>query len=199
MSAVRNLLVALGVAALSLALVAALVPTATTALLSGAVERLGSEYLLVGTVGTAALALVLAVLVAWLVSGVDEAEPPDPERVPTGPRLGAEFDRQVSDGWGVRTRLFVRRRRVEERLRETAVRTVMRTDDCSRTDARRRVASGGWTDDPEAAAFLGDEDGPSVSPRVRLAAILRGESWSRRGARRAGAEIVRRADAEERE
>lgn len=200
MRTVRNLLASLGFAVLCLALVVAFVPAAGTAVpVSGAVEWFGSEYLLVGAVGAAALALVLTVLVAWLVSGVDRTEPPEPERVPTGQRFGAEFDRLVADDRRLRTRPFLPRNRVRERLREAAVRTVMRASGCSRSAARRRVDGGTWTGDREAAAFLGGEDGPSVSRRARIAAVLRAEAWSRRGARRAAAEIVRYADAEERE
>lgn len=199
MRAVRRLLAALGFAVLCLALVTVLVPASVTAVpIAAAVEWFGNEYLVVGAIGLVAFALVVAVLASWLVRGVDRAEPPEPERVPTGPRLGAEFDRLVADGPGVRTRLFLDRRRVRERLRETAVRTLTRTSDCSRAEARRRVDTGAWTGDREAAAFLGGEEGPSVPRRGRAAAVLRGESWSRRGARRAGIEIVRRADAEER-
>lgn len=195
MRAVRRLLTGLGLAVLCLALVTALVPTGVP--IAGAIEWFGSEYLLVGSVGAAALALVLLVLAAWLVRGVDRAEPPDPERIPTGPRPGAEFDRLVADGAGLRTRLFLQRQQVKECLRETAVRTLTRTSGCSRAEALRRVDDGAWTGDREAAAFLAGEDGPSVPRRGRAAAILRGEAWARRGARRAGTEIVRRADAEE--
>lgn len=199
MRAIRRLLASLGFAVLCLALVTALVPAVTIdGPIDAAVQWFGNEYLMVGAVGVAAFALVVAVLASWLVWGVDRAEPPERERIPTGPRLGAEFDRLVADGTGLRTRLFLRRRKIRERLRETAVRTLMRTSDCSRTEARRRVDAGGWTGDREAAAFLGGDDGPSVPRRGRVAGVLRGEAWSRRGARRAAAAIVRAADGEER-
>jgi len=60
--------------------------------------------------------------------------------------------------------------RVRGRLRATAVETVHRAarEPADRADAERAVRRGEWTDDPVAAAFLADEDGPDQPPSARL-------------------------------
>ncbi|WP_394350903.1 hypothetical protein, partial [Halobacterium sp. CBA1126] len=58
------------------------------------------------------------------------------------------------------------RTRVRERVRETAVRAVDRKQGVD--DASEAVASGEWTSDPVAAAFLGDERAPRYPLRERL-------------------------------
>ncbi|WP_435197449.1 DUF7269 family protein [Natronomonas sp. EA1] len=48
----------------------------------------------------------------------------------------------------------------QDRLRSAAVRLYAVANGCSATEARRAVDEGRWTDDPRAAAFLGDDVDP---------------------------------------
>jgi hypothetical protein len=129
------------------------------------------------------------------VGGQDQATPPDPEDVRTAPVPGAEFDAVVDDGVGLRERLFGDgREQVRRRLRETATQTVMRRENCGRERARESVATGTWTDDRDAAAFLGGDEGPTPPLSSRMRAALRGRSWFQHGARRAAEAVVGAGD-----
>lgn len=192
----RYVLAAVGSAAMAVGLLLAVNPAVGSGVsVSGLVDRLGNDYLLVVPLGALAVLAVLAVLAARARSGVDQATPPDPERVPTAPHPGSEVDRLADDGLGLRARLFSDdEERVRERLRTAAVRAVMRSDGCSREEAQQRVDSGEWTDDRTAAEFLAGD--ASLSWRERVAAALRGESAFQRGLHRAAAAIaVRPGDA----
>jgi hypothetical protein len=189
----RYALAAVGGAVTALALVLAIDPSAAAVVRAdGLVELLGNDYLLVAPLGALAVLTVLAVLVARAREGVDQASPPDPERVPTAPHPGNEVDQLADDGLGLRARLFSNDDdRIRERLRRTAIRTVMRSDDCSREAARNRVDSGDWTDDSAAVDFLAGRDG--LSWRSRIAAAVRGESAFQHGLRRAATAIAVRS------
>ena len=186
----RYALAAAGSALMAYGLLLALNPATGPGIgVSGLVEFLGNDYLLVVPLGALAVLSVLAVVAARARSGVDQATPPDPEQVPTAPHPGSELDRLADDGLGLRARLFSDDdERVRERLRTAAIRTVMRSDGCSREEARERVDSGEWTDDSAAAEFLAG--GESLSLGERVAAALRGESAFQRGLHRAAAAIT---------
>jgi len=189
----RRLLVALSGLAVFGAAVLVLVDPATAALVpvDGAVAALGFDYLLLAIVGVVALVVTLVVLALRAVGGLDQAEPPAPEEIATVPTFGADVDAVVEDGTGLRARLFGdERERVRERFRETAVATVMRVSNCSRAEARRQVATGAWTDDAEAAAFLASSgEGPGTW-RTRFGAAFSGETPFQRGARHAAEAVV---------
>jgi len=193
----RSVLTALGVGVVGVALAVLLVPGASDLVpVDVAVTALGNDYVLVATLGLAALAGVVSVVGARGVGGLDQATPPDPERVYAAPRMGAAFDEFVS-----RTgpRAWLGRDAdddLRERLRRAAVAVVMREQNCARAEAERRVASGDWTRDPTAAAFLRERDGslPVVS---RLRVAIRGRSWTRREARLTALEIARIAGVED--
>jgi hypothetical protein len=186
----RYVLAAVGSAVMAVGLLLTVDPAMGSGVsVSGLVDRLGNDYLLVVPLGALAVLSVLAVLAARARSGVDQATPPDPEQVPTAPHPGSELDRLADDGLGLRARLFSDDdERVRERLRTAAVRTVMRSDGCSREEARERVDGGDWTDDRAAAEFLAG--GESLSVGQRVAAALRGESAFQRGLHCAAAAIV---------
>ena len=186
----RYALAAVGSAVMAVGLLLTVDPAIGSGVsVSGLVDRLGNDYLLVVPLGALAVLSVLAVLAARARSGVDQATPPDPEQVPTAPHPGSELDRLADDGLGLRARLFSDDgERVRERLRTAAVRTVMRSDGCSREVARGRVDSGDWTDDRAAAEFLAG--GETLSVGERVAAALRGESAFQRGLHRAAAAIA---------
>lgn len=191
MTAPRHRLATLGGIAFCLGLLAVAVPGITRILpVSGAVERLGNDYLLVALLSVGAIVPGLWITARWAVRGFDQATPPEPERAATGPRPGEGIDR-IIDGSMLRTWLFVAEyERVRERLRDTAVRTLVRTSDCASETARERVRRGTWTEDREAAAFLGGDSAPTVSWRTKVAATLGGEWWFKRASRRVAAEIV---------
>ncbi|MFB6087694.1 MAG: hypothetical protein ABEJ85_04165 [Haloarculaceae archaeon] len=92
-----------------------------------------------------------------------------PERV-TGDeavRSGAELDEDVAAAiGGGREELGA----VRERLRTLAVATLADDAGLDRATAREAVATGDWTDDRTAGAFLADEQGPahSLGSRIRL-------------------------------
>ncbi|SFL53411.1 hypothetical protein SAMN04487950_4110 [Halogranum rubrum] len=192
----RTPVVVLGVAVFALALGVLLTPGLGGAIpVADAVDAAGSDYKLFVVFGAVALLLVLVVVGLRAVGGQAQATPPDPEHVRTAPAPGAEFDSVVGGGVGLREQLFGdERERVRGRLRETATQTVMRRENCGRETARERVENGTWTDDRDAAAFVGGERGPSPPVSSRVTAALRGRSWFQHGARRAAEEIVGTSD-----
>lgn len=194
MSAARAVALGLGAASTAATLLLAADPDAVPA--EAVVAAVGGEYPFVAAVGAVALALVL-VAVAWRgVSGLDQATPPTPEEVQSAPLFGADFDDAVDEPFGLRARLRSDRpAALRERVRGAAV-AVEAAAGCSRAEAERRVATGEWTADAEAAAFLSDERGPAPPPAARVGAALRGDAWFQRGARRAAEAVAERADSE---
>jgi hypothetical protein len=176
---------AAGVAALLAPSLAALVPV------DAALAVAGNDYLVVVPLAAAGVAVCLGLVAVVATRGVTEATPPAPEGVPTADPPGADLDRALAGRRSVATRLHPRwRARVHDRLREAAVRTVARTDGCSRAEARARVAEGAWTDDPVAAGFLREPP----SPWTEIPGLARGESRFQRGARRTVAALRRRRE-----
>lgn len=112
------------------------------------------------------------------------AETADPEIVAPVDAPGAAFDRTVAGATGYRRSTVETRRRVEERLHETAAAVVERRLDCSREEAVDRIEAGTWTDDPFAAAFLGGDDVATPPLADRLRHAVRSESAFQRDARR---------------
>jgi hypothetical protein len=159
------------------------------------VDVVGNDYFLVAGVAVLSLAVVAVVVGLRGVDGIDQTTPPEPETVQHAVHPGAEFDRTVEQTSFVP---FVgdteRRGAVRGRLRDAAVRSVMRTDDVSRERAVERVESGAWTDDDVAATFLSESDRTSLTGR--LLGVLTAGSGYRRGARRASDEICRREGVE---
>jgi len=96
---------------------------------------------------------------------VEFGEPEVRHRVPVpGESIDAQFDRAPSPG---RLDLSARRR-IRERVTETAVETLVFRRSTSPEAARRLLEDGAWTDDPVAAAFLGD-----VTPPLRTRVLDR--------------------------
>lgn len=206
-------LMVLGGLAFALGVLTIVAPAVADAIpIEAVVALLGNDYILVAALAGAAVLVVLTVLVARGVTGINQTTPPDPEEVHSVPRFGEAFDEVISRG-GLRALLTTERhRQVRTRLREAAIATVMRETNCTRAEARERVERGTWTDDPEAAAFLaeakegnlesgsgpGPGPGPATGPgsatgvAARVRAAIGGETPFQRGARRTAAEIVRR-------
>lgn len=192
MRIVGSLLALMGTAAvgLGMALTVGGGPSAD-AITTTAVERLGNDYLLVATVGAAAFVLTLLVIAFRGVAGIDQLAPPDPEGIPSAPRMGADFDQFVNRRATPRVALgSAEDDRVRKRLRAAAVQAVMDRQGCPRETARQLVETGEWTVDPEAAAYLGGRQAPRPPWNARLLAVLRGRRWSQRGARRTAQTIV---------
>lgn len=128
-------------------------------------------------------------------SGIDGAEPPDPELGIETPAPGDEFDKHIA-------RLSTRRGwiggdfdRVENRLRTAAIGAVAAREGIPRHEARDRIADGTWTDDPVAAAFLGGPavPEPPLNERLRMMVSSTGR-FERYAARTADAITALRED-----
>jgi len=156
------------------------------------VDVLGNDYLFVAVIGVVGSLIGLLMLASGRSGKLTQTTTPSPERPPSVPTVGDDFDRTVH---GLRFKLPLvgrpTRRAVRGRLRAAAVDVTVRDAGCSRDEAERRVADGTWTDDDAAAAFLATDGGPAVGGR--LAALVDGETLCQRRARRAVDEIVARS------
>lgn len=177
----RGVLLAAGVAAVALAaalwFAPGIVPLPVRVLLATVASVVPADLAIWGLAGGAALyALVRAVSGRSAPAAAPEFLDRDPE-VPARetPPVGAGFDRTVS-ATAPREDLDAADDPVRERLRATAIAALARRTDLPETAAREAVATGGWTDDRVAAAFIGGSDAPSapVGERVR--------GWIRPGA-----------------
>lgn len=164
---VRGVLLLTGIAVFTVGMLAVFVPGVAEVLpMEAMIATLGSDYVVVAAVGLVAVAFAVLVLLVVAIGGVDEADLPVVESVESAPHPGQAVDRSVDGESGGRipdSRL--------DRLTETAVRTLVRSEHCSRSTAERRVAEGTWTDDEVAADFLGGDDGlfrTAVSDEERI-------------------------------
>lgn len=181
------------------------------------VELFGNDYLLLAMFAAGAIAAVLAVLVARGLRGISQASPPQPENLHNAPILGKFLDEALEGGGSIVGR--TRHDEVRTRLREAAVTTVMRVENCTRAEAIQRVDQGTWTDDTEAARFLAGAGTASEPPEqgpppgrpnggargpppgrasesrsgiaARIRAVVGGETAFERQARRTARAIVR--------
>ncbi|WP_232833816.1 hypothetical protein [Saliphagus sp. LR7] len=109
-------------------------------------------------VGFFTAAFVIASLLApftFLSGGSAGKTTRPPERVPLTDTPGDDLmvlDRRL---WLPIPRS--RRRQVRSRLQHTAIRTLVRTADCSAADAKAQIEVGSWTDDRVAAGFVRSE------------------------------------------
>ncbi|MFW5934629.1 MAG: DUF7269 family protein [Halolamina sp.] len=62
------------------------------------------------------------------------------------------------------------RKQLRDRIASVAVAAVADAEDCSEAEAREKLETGEWTDDPVAAWFLGEEVGLPPAERARLLA-----------------------------
>ena len=194
MRAIRTGLGVLGAASLAVAGGTVLVPGLAAGL--DVTATFGNDYLFVVPIALATVSVVVGVVASRTARGVDQARPPDPEGVPTADSPSAEFDRLVEGGWPRAIGAHRNAERLRGRLREAAIRTVMRTDRCSREAATRHVDEGTWTDDAVAAAFVardravgGDRAAGGDATRVTVGALRRREVPIQWRARRAALAI----------
>lgn len=147
-----------------------------------------NDYLLV--MGLGGLAVVLGALV--VVDSRDSVrirQTPTVERPMPAPTPGESFDGDV-DRWRTLVPIVGRpaSRRVQERLREAAVRVVALENDWSESKAATVVREGSWTDDPVAREFLAADGAPNDIEST-LQALGNGETPLRYRARRTLAAI----------
>ena len=142
----------------------------------------------VGGGGLAAVVLVGSALLAGGVGGlaaldrssttVADGSLPDPSDRGR-PVPGDEIDRQLT---ALSTRDEDAQETLRARIEAVAVTVLAERLDCSRAEARERLAAGEWTDDAAARAFF---EKRAPSRRDRLWTLLRGEPTFSRRARAA--------------
>jgi len=182
-----GLIFLVGLAVAFLDPVAALVPT------EALVAAAGHDYFLAAAVGALALAAGTIVFTARAMDGFDRARPPRAEEVPLGTPPGADIDTVLAGELSAIEHVVGETRdRVRHRLRRTAVETLVRTGDVSRSEAERTVDRGSWTEDRRAARFLMETDREPLSARAVDA--LPGGSRFQRDVRHACEAIFRLAD-----
>lgn len=187
----RTLLGGAGLVAVAVGALVVVAPSSAELLpVDGIVEALGEPWLFVAAFGVAGLVVLVAVMLARAVGGLDESTPPDPEDVYRVPSAGHRFDQFVDGDADLRDHLFGdHHEQVRRRIRDTVLATLMRTGGLSREEARAAVENGTWTDDSVAAAFLSERQRPTF--RERLAAAVKGDSSVQQGARRAAEAVDR--------
>jgi hypothetical protein len=186
--------VAFGVVGLALFLVAwALGDLAALAPVDQAVSLAGNDFFLMVALAVGGVVVALVAVLSGREGALDETEFRDPEFPLDLPRAGRGFDDVVDP----RTACLpvvgdADRDAVRSRLRRAAVETLARKTDASRDGAEAMVATGDWTDDPHAAAFLADDARPPASCLLR--AWTAGRAWFQVGARRTAREVVTYSD-----
>lgn len=121
---------------------------------------------------------------------------PDRDAPDRAPVLGASVTESLAratDADATRARRTDGRDRVRAALRDAAVDAVAVSEGVDRDAARETVLTGEWTDDPRAAAVVGDERAPSPPLATWLWDLVRGEDAFRRRVRHA-VDAVREVD-----
>ncbi|GAA0244703.1 hypothetical protein ACFFQF_04140 [Haladaptatus pallidirubidus] len=114
-----------------------------------------------------------------------QAETGDPETNVTLPTPGTEFDeRLLKVHSGARKERFRARKKIRATLESSLVEAIVQREGCSRDEARAQVETGEWTDDDEAAAFLGGPSAPRRSWREWFRQSLGGQTTFQHRARR---------------
>lgn len=168
----RRLRIAHGIGALAVLFAIAFAPDLVGALLT--IEIADTVRDLAGPF--AALSLGFVVLL-WLLNPVSStvqplvSEPPEEIHGRQTPRAGASFDEAVATALHGDDGAAGAQTTVNERLRTTAVGLYAVTSGCSQGEAIAAVERGTWTDDPRAAAYLGED--PTVPLRLRVWDFLR--------------------------
>ena len=187
----RQLLVIGGVLSLTGALIVLFSPTAE-AFLSWPWD---DETLLVAF-------LTAAILIAGLLSPLTLLNNPNqrnqaetiPESLPSSPSPGHDLESVLDSRWPASLPV-ARRKRIHTQLRQAAIRTIVRTAECSAQTAREKIKEGTWTDDPVAISFVRSD--PDVNtPYLQL---LSKRAWFPRRARRTAQAILLRSEQSDRD
>lgn len=144
-----------------------------------AVPGLNATYVFVTFVGVLAGIQGLRYALRRRKVTVHETETGDSERRYRVPVPGDDADRELAlpGEWRGRRGSST----VRERVRETAVRTLVLRNNCTEAEAEARIEAGTWTDDPVAARYLGAD--ASVPLRTRLRLAVRGDAATVRAGR----------------
>ncbi|WP_101295629.1 DUF7269 family protein [Halegenticoccus soli] len=142
----------------------------------GSLAAFDLSYAFVTLVGLLALVQGLRRAAERWSTAVFGADAGEPERRYRVPAPGDEFDARLAEARARSVRGTRTRGEVRARLREAAVDALVLHGNYDPESAEERVETGAWTDDPFAAAFLGDE-----APRPPVSAKLR--ELFRRGSR----------------
>ncbi|MFD1646471.1 DUF7269 family protein [Haloarchaeobius litoreus] len=182
----RSLLLAVGLSLVG----AGLLGTVAPGLVVG--DAVALLVLVAGSVAAVALALVYARQDTRAMVG--RATVPDR----SGPRVPGQAADELLAGVTAagRVRGDDAREDVYERLTAVAVDTLVARYDCTPGEARRRLETGSWTNDPVAAALFVEGVDPEWTTRDRLRTLWTGEPPLRRRARHALAELAALAGGE---
>lgn len=166
MTALRSFFASIGIALAGVGLLFVLAPEAASTL---PLPRVGVVVL-----GLFALLQGLRSLQTRRRAGIDGAEPPDVESRLETDRPGDEFDQRMALLARTRGQSWSggERERLRRRLRAAAVEAVGHRWRLSTEEARGRIETGEWTDDPAAAWFLGGTEVPRPPWRVRIQAFV---------------------------
>lgn len=136
---------------------------------------LGNDYFVVGAIAAVGIFLALIFAYQGRAGTVQQIETPDAEGAQPVPAPGDDFDELVekSKSWRAREE----REEVRDRLRETAISAVTKTENCPRYAAEHRVETGAWTADTYAAALLGEDEAPNLPLLTRLRFAVGGSSF----------------------
>ncbi|MFB6140627.1 MAG: DUF58 domain-containing protein [Halosimplex sp.] len=169
----RRLALAVGIAALGLSLVAVVYP---------GFAAFSLDRIVVSVIGALALVQALRVVRSRRHGALDEAATPDPELPVATPPPGDELE-TVLEAFLDSRRPYYHRTRLREGLHSAAVAVLTQYGGYSESEAEEAVATGTWTDDGHAAAFLDSETGPTRSVRTRIRDVVSRESSVQRGIR----------------
>lgn len=185
MSRGSQLLVLCGLAAFAFGVAALIDP--------GVAGAISVGQLLVTVVGLFALAIGAYRLRERYRASPEPFELPEPEEIESYPTPGDKTDQSLAAirPGASRYRRPDLKQQLHEQLTRAAIDAQVITDGRSKAEAKRRLESGAWTDDPHAAAlFLGEL--PEWTPRaVRLRVLLTVRDQYGQRARHAIAEIDR--------
>lgn len=170
----RRILLAVGAGALAVAVVVALVPAVPVP--TSVASAFGYRWL---ALMTAVVAIVVATQRVASLGPTEDGSgesgdwtpvrPPERAAVDRRRTAGADvddaLDRLATSGVGDTERVS-KRWQVRERVREAAM-AVLLAEGYDEETAGEALARGSWTDDPRAAAFLGEAVSPPVGTRVR--------------------------------
>ncbi|WP_227355249.1 DUF7269 family protein [Haladaptatus salinisoli] len=173
----RPILTAAGILAVGWGLAVAFAPELA------AVVPTGDVFL--NLVGVLALVQGLRVVQSRRRRDVEGAATGDPETNVTHPTPGQEFDERLRTVHsGSRSQRFRSQKRLRQHLERSLLEAIVQREGCSEDDAKARVETGDWTDDPYAAAFLGGPSAPRRSWGEWLRQSFGGETTFQRRARR---------------
>lgn len=145
----RRILVAVGVAALT---------GGITALWSaGSGGSLDILVVLLSVIGSL-LGIIMLYFIARDQLSASNIDLPNVENSVRIPAPGDDFDHTLSQFDGGGQGYLPDRGRIHKRLRNLAKEVIMHRDGYSYEEAKKRIESGDWSDDPKVAAFLEDPD-----------------------------------------